>query len=793
MAEYSESSASSNRGSRRKKVRPGGRRIQRKAKRKTTKMMAEVRKTREQLVHRVGEAASWAREWKRARQYYRSEQWPKQSEWSRRREHPVVANRIRRTIDRATGRILSAELTVEPRGRGAEDFAVGDAFRMLEQWSREVEHDWKITLERGVDDQYQVGEGLVEEYYDQAAENGLGMARARSLDARWFVWDKCDDQQLEDADYVIHFPPVKIGHLEEEFPWLKGKINSDMGRGTGSLFGRAGAQAIDDEYDGERDPIESASPDGAQLGLPIQEQLAYRIHKWEKRRRYEERYYLDGELIQVPEVDDPEMVVDWLIDDLRDQAGMGIGAEVPGPGADGDAGGPMPSAPNGGAPSDLSPEALAQPVPTPAAPDGIAEREKRPLNAKEFKILDKDVPDLAAEIDEIKIEIVELWEVVIVNDHLAVEEISIYDESEGGHGMYPYGRFGHVRIPDRSRAMGEIEFLIGAQDLINRTLSRWLETLFIGNAGFFYTEHGALDRNNRTKLRHLGERPIQSIEGTPGSNPPAWVGGNPNASQVFASGAQIMGEVMDDTSADKDVQKGGSPYTTSGRGILALQAVAELVNVIAQNHVESALRKLIYMRMCNLQQFLRGERIARVLDRATDEKETLLVGQDEMELVVGHGLQPEVDPLTQEVKEGFYTRENGDKVRVLVLNDKEYQKFDIRLVLDTSKELNKAERMEQVAMVWQNLGEGATEWALMQMDLKDRGFLLKKQEERDQVLSIAAPIIEYSEESGIPVEEVMSLITQSLTGGGGAPAGGPPAGGPPAPPPNGQPPIPQGA
>jgi len=681
-------------------------------------------KAERRLVARIEEAGEWATAYKKGRRYYQNQQWEFLTEARRRREFPVTANRIRRVVDRMTARTVSGRLSVEPRGRGADDFEIGEAFRLLHDWSRDTEPNWPIKLERAVDDKHQVGEGIVQEYWDQFADGGEGAARCRHIDPRYLVWDESDDPQREDADFVIYFPPTKVSKLEAEFPFLKGKVAADVP----GLIEQSYETARTTEYDDDREPVSSREKDRSERAISDPDaEYAYRIEMWEKREVWETHYYMkNGDQVYVPDVRDdkdewdPQGSIDALL-------AMEEGQEF-----------------------------------------GESEG-RRPMRDAEFDLFEKEFQDVAETFIERRIRRHELWETVVVNKHLCKEELSEYDESKGGHGMYPFAFFCHVRIPERSRSMGEIEFLTGNQDLLNRTLSRWLQTLMVGNQGFFAYEYGSLDGPNASKFKNTSSTPVQGLEYQPGTQPPAWVGAAPTSANVFAAGAGMFREIMDEISGDRDVNRSGTPYTTSGRGILALQAVAELVNTISSNHDESALHKLVYMRMCNLQQFMRTERIARVMNSRTNKQETVLVGPDLEEMVNSYGLTTVMDA-DGRPEPNLYQRQDGSQVHLLILNDKTTRKFDIRLRLEPSRDLQKAAIMEEVAIVWQNLGPAAHEWALDRLDIEGRPKLLEKWDALNTEHQYAQDYTQILEVMQMSPEQFKDMIAKSVAGGGAVPA-----------------------
>jgi len=402
----------------------------------------------------------------------------------------------------------------------------------------------------------------------------------------------------------------------------------------------------------------------------------------------------------------------------------------------------------------------------------------------------------------------ELWETVVVGQEVVENRISPFDQSNGGHGKYPLAFFSHTRLPDESHARGEIGFLLGAQDITNETVTMFLNQLFLGSMGYLHTEKGSMDEENMGKAMRIGRDPFTILETTQGLSPPEWRAMNPTGMNAAANAIPVVKDIMEQISGVRDVDRGTAPSNVqSGRAIRALQAKTNLLSTKVRRHIESGLRRATVLRMHNIAQFMRGSRMAEVVDANTRESKVLFIGHSEEEVAYDNQLQQEQDPQTGEAAGGWTTPE-GKTAEIVILNDKTVRDvvFErVRLSLDTGLEQNRLERMDQAEMAMNTVGPAAIPWAAKMLEWPNVDELLDSIDEDNQGKQLLMQMEEIQKQTGMSPEEVMAQLMAMVeqqqmmqaageeAGPGGAPPppGGPPPGEPPppgGPPPGGPPP-----
>ena len=354
------------------------------------------------------------------------------------------------------------------------------------------------------------------------------------------------------------------------------------------------------------------------------------------------------------------------------------------------------------------------------------EEEEVPMDKEGFNALSPDERD---GIYEARVPYTELWESIVVGQTLVDHRLSPFDESNGGHGRYPFAFFPCNILPDESHARGEIGFLIQVQDITNEAISQYLNQLFLANVGFLHSYQGSMDEEEEEKLVNAGRDPMLHIRTRPGFNPPSFQGVNPTGMQAAASAIPLIKDViMDAMSGIHRVDRGQAESAgQSGRAIRALQARTSLLSTKLVRHIESGLKRSTLLRLHNIMQFMRGNRVLQVSDpdkKRGGESKVLIIGHDEVEMVSHHGIQVQGDPENNTVK---FMMPDGSEAELLVLNDevaREVVYEQIQLKLDTGQEKNKLDREEDAHLVLQAVGAPALPWVARQLEWADPELLL---------------------------------------------------------------------
>ncbi|GEM_PF-2973476 len=393
----------------------------------------------------------------------------------------------------------------------------------------------------------------------------------------------------------------------------------------------------------------------------------------------------------------------------------------------------------------------------------------------------------------------ELWETVVINQEVVEHRLSPFDKSKGGHGKYPFAFFSCVLLADEARARGEIGWLINVQDIINENVTMMLDQLFLANVGYFHTYKGSLNPEERQKLEDIPRKPFTVIETAQGMPPPAWQGMNPGAPTLFVRALDTMSGIMDKISGIHEPSRGEVPgQVESGRAIRALQSRSSLLSTKTRRHIEAGLRRSTLLRIYNIAQFMRGNRLAKVVDEHTKEEKPIFIGSNELEVVMANELVSGEDDRGKPI-----WKTADDKVaQVLILNDRTVEDMlfeQIRLKLDTGLELNKLERAEQAQMVLQTVGPPAIPWAAAQMNWTNRNQLISDIERADASKQLFSQLEELGKATKTSPQDLMQILVdvvqrqqQLMAGGAAGNTGGPEAGMPPGGPPAGLPGPPPG-
>lgn len=397
----------------------------------------------------------------------------------------------------------------------------------------------------------------------------------------------------------------------------------------------------------------------------------------------------------------------------------------------------------------------------------------------------------------------ELWVTVIVNNHIADEKLSEYDTSKNGHGEYPYAFYPNVWDASQSHHHGDIEYLMGMQDVINQATSRWLEAMFIANSQFLAVWKGSMPKNEENKLNLLGKRTLQKIHLYPGQKPPEFMSANPTSAQLYQAGIEWLKEGKDEVSGVRDVNRAAPPYELSGKAIANLQAEGDLLNVNSRKHIESGLKQATMLRIACFQQFFRGNRVQRIVPRASErEPYNLYAGQTEGGVTKQFGLQRETKEMetpqgVHHAPTGDFLNGKGEKGKVLLFTDKSVRKFDLRLSLEAGREKSRAERMEMATTIMQYMGDaagiGVVKWLAEMIEVPNREMLFEELDKNDQAAQVVQQVEAIQEQTGMSLQEMAQLAMQlsqqqqaqppAAAPPGAAPPGAQPPAGPPAGPP----------
>ena len=394
--------------------------------------------------------------------------------------------------------------------------------------------------------------------------------------------------------------------------------------------------------------------------------------------------------------------------------------------------------------------------------------ENRPMRAEDYKLL-PEIDRAQYKKDRQKTE--ELWHTIIVNQQVVKNEISIYDVSNGGHGMYPFAWYTYVRIRNRSHGKGEISYLKQIQDLTNQLLRRWLEQLVVASTNYLVTEQGSMPIEDEEKVINGSADPVQLLRTNPGFKAPQIIGGTPGGADVLQAGFAFLSTIKDKLSGVYGVQRGEMPYQTSGKGIRALQSEADLLGVMPRRHIESGHRQATILRLSNILQFMNAERMVEIADRSSGDPAPLYIGRSMEQIQAKFDLQPwkegELELVDNKgVPLAFQDPHRpGEKAKVLVIGKGSHDLIDwarIELELDTNKERNREERMQFAEVYLDKLGPVAAEWSLDLQDAPNKDLLLNSIKEANKDAQMRKQIEEAAQQLKVQPDQLMQHFMQQI-------------------------------
>uniref|UniRef100_A0A6M3KLF1 Portal protein n=1 Tax=viral metagenome TaxID=1070528 RepID=A0A6M3KLF1_9ZZZZ len=381
------------------------------------------------------------------------------------------------------------------------------------------------------------------------------------------------------------------------------------------------------------------------------------------------------------------------------------------------------------------------------------------------------------QFEVVSIDDYELWQSVVIGDHMPMERLSDYDATKGGHGRFPLARFAASWDPDQTHSRGEVEPLLGYQDLINQSLTYYAESMFIGNSQLLWYTRGSMPQSEERKLENFGQAAVQRVRGYPGMMPPQFVSSAGQAPALFQSMAEYLTALKEKYgSSVTNVHRAAPEYDMSGKAIQELMAEADLASVKLRKGIESGLAQETYLVIALMMQNMRANRMIRITPKAGQEGYNLYVGTDKDRISQAKGLQrvpgTEDEYQTQGAK--------PQRARVLQINDQDVLKFDVRLTLEVNKARTKADNLKLAMALMQYTGGAGgiamVKWLADIMEAPNKDALFEALDEADGQAKMARMVQELQDQTGVSIQDAFAAA-QMVAAGPKAGAPGMPPGG----------------
>lgn len=333
---------------------------------------------------------------------------------------------------------------------------------------------------------------------------------------------------------------------------------------------------------------------------------------------------------------------------------------------------------------------------------------------------------------------------------IAGDKVLLYDRpSPYKHGRWPDTFVCGTMHHDQPMPYGEIHRLIDAQDLYNKLNSLVMDNAIrSNNAGWVY-EDGALDEDMEQELEEHGSDAgliLRTRRGHMARVQRLQPASIPEGLYRLQNDLRVL---FDELSNLYQTQRGGMPYDTSGKAIIALQQAGDTALTELQRNIEEALTDWGRKRLSNIQQFYTLERAWRVSDGMRDYDSILYT-------------ELQFDPEKQDTSLHLFRLEDGNEEPIPLLSDFSATHFDVRLAIGTGHERSREQRLEEARAVVELTGSvpSAIRNMLQALDIENRAEILREMSEKDQIMGM----MQSFEEQGIDPS-----IIQTMAGAMGDP------------------------
>lgn len=182
--------------------------------------LAELTNSRVQFG--IAENGTWLLEASTSLRYYRSDQYRRNLRRKDRDRIRVVANFIRRDIDRMVNEVLDGDPVINPSARHPKHTDFARLLLHVLEWTRDEEENYEENSEDCITDCFHIGEGCWFEGWDQDADEGRGLPRGLWVDSRYVIPDPgAREFQRDDGEWMIWLEDRKTSEVKSMYPVLK--------------------------------------------------------------------------------------------------------------------------------------------------------------------------------------------------------------------------------------------------------------------------------------------------------------------------------------------------------------------------------------------------------------------------------------------------------------------------------------------------------------------------------------------------------------------------------------------
>ena len=326
----------------------------------------------------------------------------------------------------------------------------------------------------------------------------------------------------------------------------------------------------------------------------------------------------------------------------------------------------------------------------------------------------------------------QVWHAAVASKKLLLwNQPSIYK-----HNMWPDIFLVGQKDHDESMPYGEVEQLMAGQDLIDSILAMMVDNLSRTNAQGRVVDKSLVSREMQSDLRERMSKPGYYIESVAGkADEVVWKDEQQPLDMAAMGIVNWVLAVFDEMSNIAQVQRGGMPYNTSGRGIEKLLGAGDTALEHLKKNMVFAIRRFGRMRLSNLQQFLT------VTDKIRISKDY----EDHYKLNL-EWFTPEDNPdagsklRLVRYQDGLKPEDGGVKV---VTPDFEAMEFDITYQVVSNTQRDPVEKRERITLAIQN-GLATPAWAAKELEIPRTEFM--RAQEMNEKLKMATFVEELSKD-----------------------------------------------
>lgn len=336
-----------------------------------------------------------------------------------------------------------------------------------------------------------------------------------------------------------------------------------------------------------------------------------------------------------------------------------------------------------------------------------------------------------------------------------VEDI-LLEDGPTKQDQIPYPLFYGEKIAGYHLTVGLIYHLIHVVNLLNGLATNMVNNAIRTSSAGRKWEESALSPTEKNRVQTEGHLPGFNFEVRDGyidrvrRDEPGQI-----SEAVYRLWSDIQTRLYDQLSGQYAIQKGGMPYDTSGRGILALGNRADTGLAIWKTNIERALTSWLRLRWKNIQLNFTFNRVLRISGKISEAK-------------TFNALKVQKDPITGE------TQVVDADSKEVFFKDLSATKFDMSVSIRQGLPLTPEERRQQAIFLFEahlvprkwfvgpegmNLKNG--EDLLEEANREQEGYQLLEQTQK--AVQINPQLIEFIQNPEL-LAEIMDAATPALTG-----------------------------